>query len=128
MTSGARQTLANVRIAAHDARPMPGSLSDPLRWLRVVSLTEAVSYLLLLGIAMPLKWIWDRPEAVRIVGMAHGVLFLLLIWFLLRARFERNWPVPRLVLVFVASFVPFWPFLLERRLREWSAATEASSA
>ena len=96
-------------------------MADPLPLLRRTSLVEAVSYLLLLGIAMPLKYFWGWPYAVKVLGMAHGVLFLLLIWFLLRARFERRWPVERLWLVFLASLVPLWPFFLDRRIRGWMA-------
>lgn len=94
--------------------------------LRVVSLVEAVSYLLLLGIAMPLKYVWHWPWAVRVLGMVHGVLFLLLVWLLLRARIESGWPRRRLWLVFVASLVPLWPFALDRSLRKWLATNDAS--
>ena len=44
--------------------------------LRVIGLLEGISFLVLLGVAMPLKYVWDEPQAVRGVGMAHGVLFL----------------------------------------------------
>ncbi|MGB0788445.1 MAG: DUF3817 domain-containing protein, partial [Marinirhabdus sp.] len=47
-----------------------------VKTFRIISVLEAVSFLLLLGIAMPLKYIWGSPEMVRIVGAAHGVLFL----------------------------------------------------
>lgn len=93
-----------------------------LRALRLVSLVEAVSYLLLLGVAMPLKYIWSEPLAVRVLGMAHGVLFLVLVWLLARAHFEARWPVRRTLLVFAAALVPLWPFFLDRRLRAWIAA------
>ncbi|MBL8724153.1 MAG: DUF3817 domain-containing protein [Planctomycetes bacterium] len=97
-------------------------MRDPLPLLRLVSLVEAVSYLLLLLVAMPLKYVWGWPWAVRVLGMAHGVLFLLLTWLLVRARFEAGWPLRRLLLVFVASLVPVWPFVLDRSLRVWSTA------
>ncbi|MFM1873176.1 MAG: hypothetical protein RL398_2598 [Planctomycetota bacterium] len=100
-------------------------MSDPLPWLRRISLIEAVSYLLLLGIAMPLKYVWAMPLAVSVAGMVHGLLFLLLIWMLARAKFERKWPTGRLVLIFVASLVPIWPFLLDRRLAGWIADSAA---
>jgi integral membrane protein len=100
-----------------------GRMPDVLQSLRKVALVEAVSYLVLLLVAMPLKWIWQLPAAVRYVGMAHGVLFLLLIWFLVRAHLERGWQVSRLLLVFVASLVPLWPFFLDRDIRRWIAAS-----
>jgi integral membrane protein len=92
-----------------------------LHTLRLVALVEAVSYLLLLGIAMPLKYVWHEPMAVRVLGMAHGVLFLWLLWLLLRARFEAGWANGRVLLVFAASLVPLWPFFLDRRVRGWIA-------
>jgi integral membrane protein len=98
-------------------------MSDPLPALRITSLVEAISYLFLLGIAMPLKYLYDSPMAVRISGMAHGVLFLLLVWLLVRAHFERRWTIGRIVLVFLASLVPVLPFLLDRRVTAWIAAT-----
>ena len=96
-----------------------------LQALRVVTLVEAVSYLVLVGVAMPLKYWWGEPLAVRIFGMIHGVLFLLMVWLLLRARFEAKWGMDRLWLVFVASLFPIWPFFVDRRLRAWGEATPA---
>lgn len=46
-----------------------------IRILRIVALIEGVSFLVLLGIGMPLKYLADIPAAVRITGWAHGVLF-----------------------------------------------------
>lgn len=96
-------------------------MADPLPWLRRTSLAEAVSYLLLGG-AMGLKYGWGWPWGVRVVGLVHGVLFLVLFWLLVRTRFEKKWPMARLRLILVASLVPFWPFFLDRRLRQWVAA------
>jgi integral membrane protein len=104
-----------------------GRMSDPLRMLRRMALAEAVSYLVLLLVAMPLKWIWNLPATVRYVGMLHGVLFLLLIWFLLRAYFERAWPKARLMRILIASFVPLWPFFLDRDMQRWIAETTPSA-
>lgn len=88
---------------------------------RTLSLAEAVSYLMLLGIAMPLKYAWGMPMAVTVFGMLHGVLFMLLLWLLVRCHFERGWPALRVVLVVLASLVPLWPFFLDRSLRTWQA-------
>lgn len=82
------------------------------RW---ISFLEAISFLLLLFIAMPLKYIWDMPEYVRIVGMAHGILFIL---YLLGAywMYEKlNWSVKILFIVFLSSILPFGPFVVERK-------------
>ncbi|MFA6960495.1 MAG: DUF3817 domain-containing protein [Opitutaceae bacterium] len=78
--------------------------------LRVIGFLEGVSFLVLLGVAMPLKYVWHEPLAVRVVGMAHGVLFLAYLWATLQAMSEHNWPLKRAVLVAVASLVPCGTF------------------
>ena len=98
-------------------------MSDPLHWLRRISLAEGVSWLLLLGVGMPLKYRWDLPLAVSVFGMLHGALFVALCWLLVRAHVSRGWPLRRQLLIFAASLVPAWPFLLDGRMREWIAAT-----
>jgi integral membrane protein len=99
------------------------SVPSPLPKLRVVAIVEATSWLVLLGVAMPLKYCYGEPMPVRICGMIHGLLFLSLLWLLLRARFEAEWPKPRLWLLFAASLVPLWPFFLDHRVRQWIAET-----
>src|SRR5690606_19314154 len=93
--------------------------------LRMISLTEATSYLLLLAVAMPLKHFGGIALGVQVIGMIHGVLFLVLIWFLVRTGFETSWPKSRLWLLALASLVPLMPFLLDRRVRGWIAASAA---
>lgn len=100
-------------------------MRNPLPALRVTSLVEAVSYLVLLGVAMPIKYGLGNAVPVKVFGMLHGVLFLLLVWLLMRARFEAGWPRHRLWIVFAASLVPLWPFFLDRRMRSWVADSAA---
>jgi integral membrane protein len=99
-------------------------MGDPGVWLRRVTMVEAVSYLLLL-VATALKYGWSSPvgaQLVRVLGMAHGLLFLWMGLLLMRVLAERQWPVGRVALIFVASLVPFAPFLLDRRFPAWIAA------
>lgn len=92
---------------------------NPVSFLRIVSLMEGVSFLVLVGIAMPLKYGANMPEAVRIAGSIHGGLFILFCAALLRVLFAARWPASRASLVFVASLVPFAPFWMDRRMRAW---------
>lgn len=85
--------------------------------LRLVGILEGISFLLLLGVAMPLKYIWEKPGAVSVVGMAHGVLFLGYCVALLQAWVERSWGFGKVFLLFLASLVPFGPFVAERKLK-----------
>lgn len=86
--------------------------------LRAVMLAEGISYLVLLFVAMPLKYAAGMPFAVRIAGMVHGALFVLFIAALLQAASDRGWKASRSALVFAASLVPFANFAMDRRLRE----------
>ena len=78
---------------------------------------EGTSMLLLLFIAMPLKYIWDQPLAVKYIGWAHGVLFVLFMLLVLRVYSQRNWPFKMLVFAFIAAFLPFGTFIFDKRLK-----------
>jgi integral membrane protein len=88
-----------------------------LGWLRGVGYLEGLSFLILLGIAMPLKYFADLPDAVAVVGMAHGVLFVLYLAVIAYALIVRHLTLKNAVLAVAAAFLPFGPFLLDRRLR-----------
>ncbi|MBL9155205.1 MAG: DUF3817 domain-containing protein [Verrucomicrobiales bacterium] len=91
--------------------------SNPIDRLRLASILDGISYLILLGIAMPLKYLADMPLAVRIVGMAHGILFIALCWCLLTALLDRRLSFKWCVIVFLCALVPFAPFVLDRKLK-----------
>jgi integral membrane protein len=82
-----------------------------------IALLEGISYLLLLGIAMPLKYFADMPLAVKYTGWAHGILFVLYILFLLQSWIAYKWSFGKTALIFVASLLPFAPFFVEKRLK-----------
>ena len=91
--------------------------SQALTRFRWISLAEGVSYLVLLGVAMPLKYAAGIPSAVRIVGMLHGVLFVAFVLLLAAAAKAERWSVKQIGVAMIASLVPFGAFWLERRLR-----------
>ena len=95
-----------------------------LRQLRLVALVEGSSFLALLFVAMPLKYLAGLPLAVRIMGSVHGLLFLMFMAALYRAARERDWPLRRSLLAFVSSIVPFGTFLFDRSLRREIAAVK----
>ena len=84
--------------------------------LRVIGWLEGVSYLLLLFVAMPLKYGAGRPEAVEVVGMAHGLLFIAFGLAALHATINKGWPITRLFGAFIASILPFGPFVFDARV------------
>jgi integral membrane protein len=90
-------------------------VTSALERLRLIGKIEGVSFLVLLCIAMPLKYLAGLPLAVKVVGWAHGVLFITFIAALWSAW--RNGLSLRLsALVFIASLLPFGPFVIDGRL------------
>lgn len=88
-----------------------------LRQFRVIAQLEGLSFIILLFIAMPLKYLADQPLAVRYVGMAHGVLFVAYVAWLVVCHLSYQWKVKFSILAFLASLVPFGTFVLERKLK-----------
>jgi len=91
-------------------------LTDELKKLKIVSAAEGWSFLILLFVAMPLKYVAGFPEAVRVVGMLHGVLFVVYIISVIRTAFEFSWSLPKIFLAFLASIIPFGTFYANRKL------------
>lgn len=92
-------------------------MQDLLKRFRQVAVLEGISYLLLLFIAMPLKYMADMPEAVKYTGWAHGVLFVLYASLLLAVWIKYKWSFGKAALIFVASLLPFAPFYVDRKLK-----------
>lgn len=84
--------------------------------LKVIGAIEAVSFLLLLGVAMPLKYAAGIPEPVTWIGGAHGVLWVLYLLALLLAWRDCGWSFGRAFAGAVASVLPFGPFLFEAKI------------
>ena len=85
--------------------------------LRLASLLDGISFLILLGIAMPLKYMAGMPMAVRIVGSVHGFLWIALCLLLLLALLKKKLSLAWCVIVFVGALVPLMPFLLDHKLK-----------
>ena len=105
-------------------------LRTPVGRLRVIAFIEGVSYLVLLGVAMPLKYFAGIPEAVKTVGWAHGVLFVLYVAALVHAHITVGWSVRRSLGLFAAAVFPLGPLLVDgglRREQREAAAREVSS-
>jgi integral membrane protein len=98
--------------------------SNPIPLLRSLALVEGTSFLVLLGVAMPLKYLAGQPMAVSIVGWIHGVLFLAFSLALLRVFLVARWTLARSALVFVAALIPFGPFLLDRKMLAYAEEFE----
>ena len=101
---------------------MPGK--NPILFLRFTAIIEAVSFLVLLGVAMPLKYFAGMPGAVKAVGWIHGVLFVVFCLALVQTMRVARWPAGRGALVFVAALLPFGPFVVDRRMKRYAREFE----
>nr|WP_265091029.1 DUF3817 domain-containing protein [Psychrobacter sp. Ps5] len=92
--------------------------NSALKNLTIMGYLEGTSFLLLLGIAMPLKYMLGIPEAVKYVGMAHGGLFIAYILMLLIATSKIKMPLWAMPAGVLGSFLPFGPFIFDHLLKK----------
>lgn len=92
-------------------------LKTPIGRLRAIGLLEGASYLVLLGIAMPLKYFAGVPMAVKVVGWMHGALFILFCAALAHAFLATRLSIFRAGAVFIAALLPFGTFAIDGRLK-----------
>lgn len=83
-----------------------------IKRFRVISLIEGLSYLILVFYAMPQKYLYSHPEAVKFFGMAHGVLFIL--FCLALYTIYKRYPLSQIIKLFIYSLIPFGFLLIER--------------
>ncbi len=95
----------------------PSMSSAFKRYFLLVSLAEGVSFLLLLFVAMPLKYAAGLPIAVSVMGMVHGLLFIAYVLLALDGWRRMRWSVKRFVWVAVMSVLPTGAFFAERSVR-----------
>ena len=91
------------------------TLENQVKIFKWVSILEGISFLVLLMIAMPLKYIWDLPQMVQVVGMLHGILFIGYILGALLLFRPLQWKMSTLMLVCVSSVLPLGPFYVEKK-------------
>ena len=89
-----------------------------LNRLRALSIVEGISTIVLFFVAMPLKYVYDMPLAVTIVGSVHGGLFVALVVMFLLGRQRVPLSNGLTAAGILGAIVPFGPFVVERRLRE----------
>ncbi len=105
---------------------IPSTPNTPIGRLRRVGIIEGISFLILVFIAMPLKYLADWPYAVKVFGWLHGVLFIWFCWVLLKAMLHARWPVWKAAIPFIAALIPFGPWLIDRHLEKEEAEAPAN--
>ncbi len=92
------------------------SWKSPVGRVRLIGMFEGVSFLLLIGVAMPLKYLAGFPEAVKVTGWLHGFLFICYCLAIFAAWISGHLSFGKSALGFAASLIPFGPFLIDRKL------------
>jgi integral membrane protein len=87
-------------------------------WFRKIAIAEGISFLVLLLIAMPLKYFANLPQAVKVIGWAHGVLFIAFLALAYEAKTILGKNFIWLIKVFIASVLPFGTFVLDKQLQK----------
>lgn len=87
---------------------------------RIISLLEGLSYLLLLFIAVPLKYFYGHEFLVKILGMPHGILFMLYIFFSVILKNKMNWNIKQTIEIMIASIIPFGTFYIDYKYLKYS--------
>lgn len=100
-------------------------MNKRLSLLRKTGIAEGISFLVLLGIAMPLKYLLKQPMAVTIVGWAHGVLFVAFLFLAWEYKTDGNKSLKWFALAFIASIVPTGTFFFDKKLKEEERATQS---
>lgn len=90
-------------------------MQTKVKIFRLISTLEAVSFLILLFIAVPLKYGFDNPYYVEIMGPIHGGLFVLYVIGAFLIKPLLKWTGKTLFITIICSIIPFGPFYVEKR-------------
>lgn len=86
-----------------------------LKIFRIITFLEGISYILLLFIGVPLKYIGHNEIMVKILGMPHGVLFVLYIMLALYQKKNMKWNIKDMFMILIASIIPFGTFYIDKK-------------
>jgi len=95
---------------------MKNLLKTAIGRLRFIAFAEGVSFLIILFVTMPLKYIWQIGMPNKIVGLLHGFLFVSYIWLVIQIAIEQEWKLKKTLLALLASIVPFGTFWADKHL------------
>jgi len=93
-------------------------MEKKLSWLRKAGIAEGISFLVLLCIAMPLKYFFHLPMAVKIFGWMHGILFVTFLFLAWEVKTDRNRSLTWFARAFLAAIIPTGTFFLDKKLKE----------
>ena len=82
---------------------------------RITAFLEGVSYILLLFLATPIKYVYNDPQYVKMLGMPHGVLFMAYVVIAILISSDMKWSNKTLGIVLMASVIPFGTFYIDKK-------------
>jgi integral membrane protein len=89
-------------------------LTTTLGRFRIIGFAEGVSYLILLFIAMPMKYMYGQPAAVKNFGTIHGILFVLYVLYVILCKIEYQWTIKKALILLGISVIPFGNFYADK--------------
>ena len=86
-----------------------------IKLFRLTALLEGISYILLLFIAVPIKYLWDDPTYVKLLGMPHGILFIGYILLSILGKSRYKWTNIDFFVISISSLIPFGTFYVDKK-------------
>lgn len=102
-------------------------MNAALTRFRVMAYVTGVMLLVLVVVAMPLKYIWDSDTTMRIVGPTHGFLYMVYLVTAFDLAVRNKWSFTRTLLLLLAGVVPALSFVAERRATGWIRGTRSGA-
>jgi integral membrane protein len=84
--------------------------------LRIMGFLEGMSLLVLVFVGMPLKYFYDIPDFVKVLGPIHGALFLVFVFYAVSVSMEQKWKFKTTFIVLLSSFIPFGNFYIDKHI------------
>jgi len=91
-------------------------MMSELKKFRLINKIEGISFLILLFIAMPMKYSFGIPMATKVVGMLHGLLVFAFIYQIIEAKKESGFTMKETALYSILSLIPFGSFYTDKLL------------
>ncbi len=96
---------------------MPSQLfKSPIGRFRVIAFLEGLSFITILFVTMPLKYYYQQPTPNLVVGMLHGVLFMIYLYAAFRLKISENWDTRLTLKTLAASVIPFGTFYMDHKV------------
>lgn len=87
-----------------------------IKLFKYVAIVEGLSFLIILAITMPLKYMYDMPMPNKVAGMLHGVLFIAYVYGVFLVKDKLKWSTKEVFIALLASIIPFGTFYVDKKM------------